>query len=208
MSINPSVAPRDSLGLELSVSEMYAPLRGWEKWIEVATRIRSDGIVQFSMTVNGATPPFPGLYLASYITTGRLTINKDFIRNYSGSWPVRIDITAALGDVTETATLILHDTRTMKSERVEITLVPSDRMQIPSEGFVVVGVASGFFDANDLWLPSDEFDWSVDLVEPVAGVELSGGVIFVSSMPHSNLVHVAVEDPWGTKGTATLTLFR
>jgi len=199
--------PQPRIGLELSTTEMYPPRNGSKKTIYVTTRIREE-TVQFSYTVNGESGSVPGIELDEYYQAAHLIIDKAFIANYSGTWPVQIKVTGKLESFEDSAILTLHDTRNMQAERGELRLIPSNVAQIPAQGAITeVGVAGTFHDANGIELPYDEGLLQVELDPPVAGVELLGNWIHVTSMPHANQVHV-VGTAAGAKANATLTLVK
>ncbi|MHA6194900.1 hypothetical protein ACX3YG_11060 [Pseudomonas wadenswilerensis] len=199
--------PQPRIGLGLSRTEMYPPRHGDAKTIYVTTRIREE-TVQFSFTVNGESGSFPGIELDEYYQAAHLIIDKAFIANYSGTWPVQLTVTGKLESFEDSATLTLHDTRDMQAESGDIRLSPSDVAEIPPEGGETrVNVVGTFHDANGVELPFDEVFLQVDLDPPVAGVEVLGNAIFVSSMPHADQVHVVATGA-GVTGNATLRLVK
>ncbi|MFD2642847.1 hypothetical protein [Pseudomonas japonica] len=199
--------PQPRIGLILSETEMYAPLRGREKRVDATVRIR-DGGVDFDFTVNGQAGTFTGLHLEKSYQAASLMIDNTFIRNYSGTWPVQVEIIASLDAFEDRATLTLYDTRTLRAERVVVAINP-DSLKIPTGNeYAQAHVQRQFYDANDIPLPFDEITETLEVVPPVPGVELEGVMISISSMPHADKVNVRVSGPDGVSGDATLTLVK
>ncbi|MEE1926472.1 hypothetical protein V0R50_29445 [Pseudomonas sp. 148P] len=199
--------PQPRIGLGLSRTEMYPPLNGEERTIYVSTRIR-DEAVQFDFTVNGESGSFPGIRLDRYFQAANLLIDKAFIASYSGTWPVQLKVRAWQDAFEESATLTLYDTRNMQAVRMEARLIPSDVAQIPPAGETTrVSVAATCYDGNGLELPYDEVPLQIEPNPPVAGVEVLGNRIFVSSMPHASQVHLRVSGA-GASDDATLNLVK
>lgn len=141
------------IGLGLSETEAYAPLKGDKKTILVSTRIR-DEAVRFDFTVNGQSADFPGIRLERYYQSASLIIDKAFIQQYSGAWPVTVEIVASQDSFEDRATLTLFDTRTLRADRVALAVIP-ERLTIPlGNDFVEAHVQRQFYDANDFPLLS------------------------------------------------------
>lgn len=200
----------EKLDLHLGTEHFYPPCRDQSTpWIEVTTSVRYEAIVDFSFEIDGSVGPFPGLELSPSVTTAQFKMRKEFIENYTGTWPVKVLIKATLRgtEVTETATLTLYDTRNMVADWVDITLNPNS-VQLPAEGQIaIVWAPCQFFDENNVQLPAVEIDWDLSLNPSVGGVVLDK-VIHVTHQAHSPIVNVHVVGPNGVEGDAVLTITR
>ncbi|MHA6194901.1 hypothetical protein ACX3YG_11065 [Pseudomonas wadenswilerensis] len=200
----------DELGLELSEYGLYPPLTSARaRRVYITTQADNDPTIELTYTVNGESGKFKGLALWTDSNGNRISIDEAFIHNYPGTWPVAVVVTATLGEVQESATLMLYDTRSMAAARAEVVLTPSAVVQIPPAGGTAWAVVNSTFrDSADIELPYDEITWQATLNPPVAGVVLVGVKIEVSSMPHADKVEVRVTGPNGVTGNATLTLVK
>ncbi|MHA6194887.1 hypothetical protein ACX3YG_10995 [Pseudomonas wadenswilerensis] len=197
-------ASRD-IGLELSRTALYPPLShdGLEL-VQFSTTVSE--AVAFDYKVNGASGPLPGLTLFQGHNSGHLGINREFIAQYPGAWPVPVEIQAFQNDVLmDSATVLLHDTRAMVAHRCEVTVYPNPVNIVPEveSGSTVSAV---FFDENDLQLPHLEMNWEVVLPQAPPGVGVDGRSIVVSPEAQPGGVTVRVREHSGLEQATTLLL--
>jgi len=194
-------------GLELSKSDLYPPLLSDAiEMVSFSTTVPDTEALAFDYTVNGATGDFAGIVFFVNGNGGHLRIDRDFIAQYQGAWPVRLEVRAWRDEaVADSALLTLHDTRGMVVKRCEVTLVPNP---IPVSADFETGsqVQAAFFDGQDLALPAGEISWEVLLPQPPQGVVLEGRKIRVFPDAQPGEVTVIVKEGSGLEQAATLLL--
>ncbi|MDR0279486.1 MAG: hypothetical protein LBJ37_16530 [Paucimonas sp.] len=197
---------RDGLAIELSLYDMYPPLQDLDDHrIHITVTTDEEVMVRLSFTINGVSGPFVGLVLVER----QLIINNAFIRNYRGTWPAKVLVTATTDLSEASQTLTLYDTGNMQAERVDMRLIPTDQVQIPAagDGPEVVATAGNFWDANGIQLPNSEVNAHVDLDPPLEGVEVADRIILVSSAAQAGQTDVLLTGA-GATGKAQLTLVK
>lgn len=192
------------VGLKLSQTDLYPPLLS-TGMAGVGISTSSATPLEFDFTLNGTPGDVAGVRMIVGGAGGTLLFEQDFINYYSGPWPARLDLHAYRdGQRVDSATLLLHDTRSMVVQRMNATLLP-DSVNVPFAEDVLVQVRPEFFDASDILLPVGEVSWEV-LPDPAPGVTLDGTRLRVSPEAEVGEVSVTVREKTGVEHVVVLTL--
>ncbi len=202
-----SMQPKD-VGLELSRTELYPPyLSESVELVNFTTAVPGTDILSFDYTVNGIAAHFAGVGWFSGHNKGHFRLDRQFMASYAGSWPVRFEVRAfRSGTQVDSAVALLHDTRRMECTRVEMDLVITDTVEIPTLGNEVITVVPRFYDAAGILLPTWELDWHVALPVAVEGVTLDGDVMLIDSSASPGQFSVVIHGPNGLNQSCLVTL--
>lgn len=194
------------IGMELSQYDLYPPLVGIEAHVAIRSELPPDAHLHYDLVVNGVPGPHPGL--GTIFPDGWFAvIDKAFIANYAGAWPVELTVYAHLDhELVASRTLWLHDTREMECVRMDFRFSPSDSVDIPEQGELLVLALPTFWDAQDIELPFSELHWDAHLLEPVDGVELLGHVLHISPEARPGSFRVGIRMDNGLNRARVLNL--
>ncbi|WP_421570521.1 hypothetical protein [Stenotrophomonas sp. PD6] len=186
LTLNPTI----DTGLKLQAYDLYPPLRHLQPAIiTIYHTLPEDSGVTFTYRLNGLENSQPGVL----IEEEDLYIDTDFIHSYEGPWPAEVQVCAIVNhQVAGIRTLRLHDTRTMVCTKVDMWFYPSDAMEIPQTGTVIVVPAPQFYDANDIALPHAELTWHAEIVDPMEGVGMIGHLLEISPEAKPGVYRVAM----------------
>ncbi|MFD2642864.1 hypothetical protein [Pseudomonas japonica] len=197
----------DELNLMLTQYDLYPPLQSdGNALVGFSTGIPGTQPLTFDFTVNGQAGDVEGITLNVGVNAGTLWFQSAFIANYSGAWPVALELRAHQdGQQVGSAVLVLHDTRGMVVHSAEVMVFPNPA-SVPPVGEMRILARATFFDAQGVELPVGEVFWEVRLPEPVPGVVVDGKDIVVSSDAPAGDVTVTFSERSGLEQTTQLTL--
>lgn len=178
-----TLLPALDIGLELSKYDLYPPSRDPLPAVVIfTTTLPPDADPAYSYRLNGESGQHPGLFMQTVGDSWALVFHPDFIANYHGQWPADITVQAVLdGQLAGQRSLTLHDTRSMVCTRADIDFSPSDSVDVPDAGELLVIAAPHFYDSQDIPLPHVELEWDAGLEnEPIAGIRRTRHVLFIS----------------------------
>lgn len=195
------------LNLELTQYDLYPPLHSqYAAIVGFSTGVPGSETLTFDFTVNGQPSGGDDISLRVGVNAGTLWVEPGFIASYPGAWPVAVELQAYRdGQQAASSVLTLHDTRAMRADRVEVTLIPNPA-SIPPVAELGIQTRAVFFDAQGLKLPGNEVFWDVRLPQPTQGVALDGKHIVVSPDAQAGDVAVTVSEHSGLECTTRLTL--
>lgn len=201
-----SHATRD-IDLKLSQYDLYPPLLASAPAAVVISTSQPPGEhLDFDFTVDGEVVEVAGIRLQAGSSGGVLLLDRAFIAQYGGVWPVVVQISAYRdGLKLDSATLMLHDTRVLQVHRSEVSLMPNPA-SIPVEEDLLVQVRPLFFDIDGVQLPGAEMFWEVLLPGSAQGVTVEGGNLRITSLAQVGEVAVSVRERSGVESRVDLTL--
>lgn len=203
-----TLLPAKDIGLTAQPVDFYPPYHSTlTDFIVIQVEGDWESGITMSAKLNGEGGRYTGMDLLSQLDFWLLAMDRRFINNYQGAWPIDVEIEAMKGaQVIGFARARMHDTRTMVCTRVEMEFVPADTVQIPQEGEVLVFAAPRFYDANDIRLPHTELEWGAKMVDLIEGVTMVKHVLHIGPNAKPGQYRVAVLGPNGMNRTKVLTL--
>lgn len=193
--------------VEISQYDLYVPYIEEFVLVTFETARLSEEFVVLDCLLDGSREPRPGFDWRQFTDmTGEMFFSNEFIKQYPGTWPIEVKVNALLhGQVLGSSTLWLHDTRTVKVERLELELAPSE-VTIPKEGKAGVIGYPKFYDASGVSVPFREVTHRIRLANAVEGVEHYGNIFLVSPEAKPSQFKVFLDEASGLQNMAVLTL--
>lgn len=202
------VQPAPDIGLALNPVDMYPPCRSTsERAVQILHTLSPDADLRFRYELNDGPGTHPGLLIAKVNGGWALAVDRMFIGTYQGPWPASVRVIALLdGRTVATATMRLHDTRTMVCTSVDFEFLPDASVEIPDQVEIPVVPAPLFHDAEGISLPLDELDWEVTMIDPIEGVRMDRHVLQVSPQAKPGKYRIGLMGPNGLNRARVLTL--
>jgi len=204
-----TLLPIRDLQVETSPEHIYPPLiSGANKIVRILTADTIDGDINFSLTLNGKSGHHIGIDARKISGEWSVLMDKTFIANFVGSWPVEAKLEASQGnDIIGSATFWLHDTRTMVCTEVDLEFHPGSKVKIPAADSTQVVAAPRLYDEMGVLLPHDELEWEAQIVDPMEGVTQIGHILGIGPEAKPGRYRVGIEGPNGLRRARVLTLY-
>ncbi|WP_313458077.1 hypothetical protein [Stenotrophomonas sp.] len=197
-----------SIGLALNQANLYPPLLSpAPSLVAFTTELPAGEEIEFSLVANGAPGVPAGIDLRpGSHAGGMIWVHPGFIANHPGSWPVQLMLQASRnGEIVDTATLWLHDTRQMKVHRIEGELLPNPAHVSDTETVLVL-VRATFYDHAGLEVPRAEVSWAVVLPDSPPDLVVDGDIIRIAPRTAEGGAQVRISEASGASVTLPLTL--
>lgn len=202
------LAPPLDIGFEISPKDLYPPILGEMYRLFLRTSLPPGSGVQFDWRLNGKDDEVIGMLLEESGGEWDLCIYRRFLENYHGPWPAEVSVDAVLdGQLAGRRTAYLHDTRNMAPASMGMHYVPSDQVNIPANGSVVVRGIPDFYDSQGVLLPLPEFHWDAMLDnEPLPGIVRTKHVLVIYPAARPSIYRLTIMGPEGLSVSKHLTL--